>query len=59
MKDSDILFYSITALCLWLIWLWITQPKYEDGEYVPFMARVRKVSKRILCRRYKQRADDP
>lgn len=56
---TDAVFYSLVGLAVWLVWLWITQPKYEDGEYVSVMVRLRKVSKRILCQRDKQRADDP
>lgn len=56
---TDAVFYSVVGLAVWLVWLWITQPKYEDGQYVSILVRLRKVSKRILCQRDKQRADDP
>jgi len=59
MSERDILFYSVLFLAVWFIWLWISQPKYEDGQYVTVMDRLRKVSKRVLCSRNKQRADDP
>ena len=48
---TDALFYALTAIAVWFIWLWITQDKYEDGVYVPVMARVLKIFKRVVCRR--------
>lgn len=33
---------------VWLCYLWLTQPMFEDGYYVPFLVRVRKVLVRFF-----------
>lgn len=40
--------FMITVAFIWFIWLWFTQPKWEDGEYVCFTTRIRKALKRLL-----------
>lgn len=59
MTWRDALFYSLLFLTLWFVWLWLSQPRYEGGVYVSKLDRLRKISKRVLCRRDKCRADDP
>lgn len=46
-------------LGIWLLYVWLITPKYEDGRYVPLSERVRSASRRVFCHRNKSRADDP
>jgi len=59
MKWLDYLLFVSLFVSVWCVYLWSTQPKYEDGSYVSIKDRVCKISKRLVCKRNKQSADDP
>jgi len=56
---SEVIFAAAVLISVWVLFIFINIPKYEDGRYVSFRNRVRQIPKRIICPRNKQRADDP
>jgi len=55
----EIIFWVCVFISVWVLYVFSNIPKYKDGVYVSFFQRVRQIPKRVVCKRNKQRADDP
>lgn len=55
---SELLFWALVGILIWCSFLWITEDKYKDGQYVPIRERLRSILKRLLNERDSQDIDD-
>lgn len=48
---TDAAMFFLILFSVYGVWLWTTEPDYEDGEYVPVTQRLRKIFVRVFSGR--------